>query len=394
MRCTRPLPSPSPVRYSALCLTHRCNLRCTYCYSASEPDRRMSLETAVRAMDFLAEVSHGKCTITFFGGEPLTELSLLKEIVSYGGEAHPGCFQFRMSTNGTLLDPATIKYLEANEIFFVLSLDGDQAQHDTNRRFQGGRGSFRKAIRYLPQVLESNPYTLAVSVVAPNTVSHVARGVKDLFDRGFRYVLQTLDYSAGWEAKHLRTLKAQYRELAEFYSKALKTGRKIYYSPFDERIKTWAQKPYGNGDLCDLANTQIAIAASGRIYPCVQFIGADSEKNGGATIGDIFEGFDDSRRTFFIKENYAEKESCAGCALAGRCATYCGCVNWRATGDLKRIPTITCEHERMLMPIVDGMASALWKQNVELFRRKFYERSYPVSSYVEDCLLEGGAKRC
>ena len=354
----------------------------------------MSRKTAFHAMDFLAEASEENCTITFFGGEPLTELPLLKEIVAYGREAHPDSFQFRMSTNGTLLDPATIEYLEKNEIFFVLSLDGSEEQHNANRRFQGGRGSFQMATRYLPQVLESNPYTLAVSVVAPNAVSHVATGVKDLFSRGFRYVLQTLDHSAPWESRHLKTLKGQYQELAAFYTDALREGRKIYYSPFDERIKTWAQKPYGKGDLCDLANSQIAIAASGRIYPCVQFIGADEEGDGSTSIGDVFHGFDDDRRRYFVQENYSEKEHCRGCALEGRCATFCGCVNWRATGDLKTIPPITCEHERMLMPIVDRMASELWEENVELFRRKFYDPSYPVSSYVEDCLLEGEVRKC
>jgi len=182
--------------------------------------------------------------------------------------------------------------------------------------------------------------------------------------------------------------------LAAFYTDALRGGRKIYYSPFDERIKTWAQKPYGKGDLCDLANSQIAIAASGRIYPCVQFIGADEEGDGSTSIGDVFHGFDDDRRRYFVQENYSEKEHCRGCALEGRCATFCGCVNWRATGDLKTIPPITCEHERMLMPIVDRMASELWEENVELFRRKFYEPSYPVSSYVEDCLLEGEVRKC
>jgi len=87
-----------------------------------------------------------------------------------------------------------------------------------------------------------------------------------------------------------------------------------------------------------------------------------------------------------VDENRAEKQSCAGCALNGRCATYCGCVNWRATGSLREIPPIVCEHERMLMPIVDRLANTLWKDNVPLFKRKFYERTFPMSSYIEDCV--------
>lgn len=350
----------------------------------------MSREVAFKAMDFLSEASGGRCTVTFFGGEPLTEFDLLKRIVEYGQTTHEGTFQFRMSTNGTLLSPEVMDWLGENEVYFVLSLDGDETQHDLNRQFRGGGGSHHQVVKHLPRILEMNPYTLAVSVVAPNTAGHLARGVRDLFSKGFRYVLQTLDYSAPWGPLHLKVLEKQYRELAAFYAEALTAGKKIYYSPFDERIKSWAQKPYGKGDLCDLANTQIAIASSGRLFPCVQFIGADDDGDGRASIGNVVEGFVEEKRQYFVEENLADKTSCAGCELEGRCATFCGCVNWRATGDLKTIPAITCEHERMLMPIVDKMASELWRRGADLFKRKFYDRSYPVSSYLEDCRLGFG----
>ncbi len=376
---------PGPVRYSALCLTHRCNLRCSYCYAGPEKTFSMRPETARNAVDFLADAGDGKCTITFFGGEPLMELGLLKETVLYASDRYGDGLQFRMSTNGTLLDADTLSFLSEHSVHFVLSLDGDEAQHNRNRQFSGGRGSYEDILPLIPAVLENNPYTLAVSVVSPNTAHCIAEGVQDLFSKGFRYVLQTLDYSAPWKDEDLRALRSQYLVLADFYSSALRAGKKIYFSPFDERIKTWAQKPFGQGDLCDLANSQIAVAASGSIYPCVQFIGEDGASDKENAIGDVRRGFHESRRRYFIEENYAEKESCRGCALEGRCATYCGCVNWRATGDLRTIPTIVCEHERMLMPIVDGMANELWRKNVELFRRKFYDQQFAVSSYIEDC---------
>jgi len=351
----------------------------------------MRPETARRAIDFLAEDADDACTITLFGGEPLIELDLIKEIVSYAESRYGPRIQFRMSTNGTLLDPGTLAYLRDHDIHFVLSLDGDEPQHDANRRFAGGRSSYQSIVRNLPDVFSFNPYTIAVSVVSPNTADRIAAGVRHLFGKGFRYVLQTLDYAAPWKDEHINALRSQYLELAEFYAEALSGGEKIYYSPFDERIKTWAEKPYQAGDLCDLANSQIAIAASGKIYPCVQFIGEDDAQDRANAIGDVFLGFDLPRREHFIEQNYAEKKSCRGCALEGRCATYCGCVNWRATGDLKTIPAIICEHERMLMPIVDALASDLWQKNVALFRRKFYDKRYPVSSYIEDCLLDRGS---
>ncbi len=379
----------SRVRYSALCLTHRCNLRCSYCYSGEKVQKNASLDAALRAIDFLHEASGGSCIVTFFGGEPLLEFALMKEIVAYSRRTYDRRVKFRMSTNGTLLTREILEELKKNEIFFVLSIDGNEEQHDHCRRFADGRGSYEATARRLEEVFRFNPYTIAVSVVVPETVEYVAAGVEDLFERGFRYVVQTLDYSAAWEKAHLEALKRQYAALADFYRESLKKGRKIYYSPFDERIKTWAQKPYEAGSLCDLANTQIAIAASGCIYPCVQFIGGDETIDRRHAIGDVFEGFDESKRRLYVEQNYAEKKPCVGCAHNGRCATYCGCVNWRATGCLSQIPAIVCEHERMLMPIVDRMASRLWKDRTPLFRRKFYEKTFAMSSYIEDCALGG-----
>ncbi|MBI4720716.1 MAG: radical SAM protein [Chitinivibrionia bacterium] len=374
-------------KYAALCLTHNCNLRCTYCYSGHKLDRSMTPETAMLAIDFLHDPSGGSCTITFFGGEPLLEIDLIKDLVSYSRSRYKDRVKFRMSTNGTLLDRSVLEYLRMNDVYFVLSLDGSKQQHDRCRRFAGGSGTYEKIACHFERVLQLNPYTMAVSVIVPETAEYLASGVRDLFAKGFRYVVQTLDYSAPWRKSDVKVLKRQYESLAAFYHDSLRTGRKIYYSPFDERIKTRAQKRYGRGDLCDLAHTQIAIAPSGRIYPCVQFVGLDEILDQAYSIGSVHDGFDNARRRCFVDENYADKEACAGCALEGRCATYCGCVNWRATGSLRTIPPIICEHERMLMPIVDRLASKLWKESNPLFKHKFYERSFPVSSYLDDCML-------
>ncbi len=376
----------SQVKHAALCLTHNCNLRCSYCYSGKKRAESMTAGTAARAIDFLAGQSNGSSVVTFFGGEPLIEFDLIRDIVRYTKE-NGYDIAFRMSTNGTLVTPGILSFFRENGIYFVLSIDGDEKQHDLSRRYVGGRGSYRDIEDKLGDILRFNPYTIAVSVITPETAGLVFDGARNLFAKGFRYVLQTLDYSAAWTPEDIETLRGQHTKLASFYYDALDSGRKIMYGPFDERIRTWAQKPYGRGDLCDLANSQVAIAPSGRIYPCVQFIGGDDGLFLENSIGDVFEGFDEGRRRSFVDLNYKEKESCRGCALLGRCANFCGCVNWRSTGRVDMVPPIICEYEKMLMPIVDRLANRLWKKRVPLFKRKFYEKTYPVSSYIEDCLI-------
>jgi len=382
----------SEVKYSALNLTHNCNLRCSYCYAGPKQQRAMSLRTALQSVDFLASQAKRRCTITFLGGEPLLEFGLIRQLVEYSQKTYDSKIAFRMSTNGTLITPEVLQFFQEYDVYFALSIDGNQAQHDQCRRYANNRGSYQDISDRLQAIHNFNPYTIAVSVIVPETAGYLAAGVKDLFEKGFRYVLQTLDYSAQWKSKDIAVLKEQYKKLAKYYADSLKAGKKIYYSPFDERIKTWAQKSRKPGDICDLANSQIAIAPSGRIYPCVQFIGSDDGAWTENSIGDVAIGFDSDKREHFITWNYEDRQSCVGCALYGRCATYCGCINWRATGDLSTIPPIICEHERVLMPIVDAMANKLWDKKIPLFKRKFYEKSYPVSSYIEDCLIKRGGK--
>jgi uncharacterized protein len=350
----------------------------------------MTLTTARQAIDFLASQSKGRCTVTFFGGEPLLEFSLIQQLVEYSYSCYGSKVAFRMSTNGTLITPEILQYLREHDIYFTLSIDGSQAQHDRCRRYTSNRGSYQDIAGKLDAICDFNPYTIAVSVIVPETALYLAAGVEDLFNRGFRYVLQTLDYSAPWKSKDILILKDQYRQLAGYYTRSLTAGKKIFYSPFDERIKTRAQKARRPGDICDLANSQVAIAPSGRLYPCVQFIGSDEGAWTENAIGDVATGFDTGKREHFVAWNGKDRQSCAGCDLYGRCATYCGCVNWRATGDLAVIPPVICEHERVLMPIVDAMANNLWAKKVPLFERKFYEKNYPLSSYVEDCLVKRG----
>src|SRR5699024_3487707 len=128
----------------ALCLhvAHDCNLRCKYCF-ASQGDFQgqrslMSLETGKRAFDFLIENSGNRyhLEVDFFGGEPLMNFDLVKELVAYGRslekENHKK-FRFTLTTNGVLLDDKNIPFINAEMDNVVLSLDGRRDINDEMR---------------------------------------------------------------------------------------------------------------------------------------------------------------------------------------------------------------------------------------------------------------------
>lgn len=139
------------MRQCILQVTQACNLRCEYCtYSGlynnrTHSGKRMSMETARKAVDFL--VSHSsaleKVIVGFYGGEPLLEFALIKEVIDYIEKTYHGKqFTYSMTTNGTLLTDEVVDYLAEKNFSIVISLDGPKEVHNRHRRFADGRGSF------------------------------------------------------------------------------------------------------------------------------------------------------------------------------------------------------------------------------------------------------------
>ena len=136
----------------AICLhmAHDCNLRCGYCFADTGayggPRGLMSLEVGKKALDFLIQSSKHRqhIEVDFFGGEPLLNFDVCKELVAYGkeqGKLHNKIFKFTLTTNGVLLTDEVQKFLNDEGISAVLSLDGRKETNDRMRRFPNGSGS-------------------------------------------------------------------------------------------------------------------------------------------------------------------------------------------------------------------------------------------------------------
>ena len=137
----------------ALCLhvAHTCNLNCTYCFAAQgkyHGERAlMSFETGKRALDFLVENSGKRrnLEVDFFGGEPLMNFEVVKQLVAYARSIEDKCgkhFRFTLTTNGVLLDDEVTEFANRECHNVVLSLDGRKEVHDRLRKTINGKGSY------------------------------------------------------------------------------------------------------------------------------------------------------------------------------------------------------------------------------------------------------------
>lgn len=154
------------LRQIVLQVTQNCNLRCSYCaYSGSyfnrtHTNKRMSVETALRAVDFFLERSSGveEVTIGFYGGEPILEFDLIKQVIDHVEEHYPARkVRYNFTTNLTLFTDEVIDYVLEKNIQIMISIDGPQPVQDKYRTFVNGKGSFATVMANARRIKERDP---------------------------------------------------------------------------------------------------------------------------------------------------------------------------------------------------------------------------------------------
>lgn len=148
-------------------LTQNCNFRCAYCHYTSNDgsqrthsNKRMSIEVAKAAILYLRDHSTDipSVYVGFYGGEPLLEFPLLKEIVAFCEEQMKGKdIHYTITSNGTLLTDEIIEFFSIHKFTLMVSLDGPKRIHNKSRVFRSGKGSFETVIERLQHIHEKFP---------------------------------------------------------------------------------------------------------------------------------------------------------------------------------------------------------------------------------------------
>ena len=150
----------------ALCLhvAHTCNLNCAYCFASQgryQGERAvMSFEVGKRALDFLVENSGSRrnLEVDFFGGEPLMNFQVVKDLVAYARsieKQHNKNFRFTLTTNGIQIDDDVIDFANREYSNVVLSLDGRKEIHDRYRVDYAGHGSWDRIVPKFQKLVEA-----------------------------------------------------------------------------------------------------------------------------------------------------------------------------------------------------------------------------------------------
>ena len=233
----------------ALCLhiAHDCNLACQYCF-AEEGEyhgRRalMSFEVGKKAIDFLLLNSGNRknLEIDFFGGEPLMNWEVVKQIVEYGRskeKEYNKNFRFTMTTNGVLLNDEIMEYCNKEMSNVVLSLDGRKEVNDKMRPFRNGKGSYELIVpkfQKFAKLRENKDYYIRGTFTRENM--DFAKDVLEFADLGFKsmsiepVVAQAEEYYAIRE-EDIPQILEEYDNLAVEYIKRHKEGKGFNFFHF------------------------------------------------------------------------------------------------------------------------------------------------------------------
>lgn len=347
-----------PTVVKALCLhiAHDCNLACRYCF-AEEGEyhgRRelMSFEVGKKALDFLIENSGSRrnLEVDFFGGEPLMNWQVVKDLVAYGREQekiHDKKFRFTLTTNGVLLNDEVMEFANREMGNVVLSIDGRKEVNDHMRPFRKGAGSYDLIVPKFQKFADSRNQD---KYYVRGTFTHYnldfSKDVLHLADLGFKQISVepvVAENSADYAIREadLPALFAEYDALAAEMVERKKTGKDFNFFHFMIDLEGGpcvAKRLSG----CGSGTEYLAVTPWGDLYPCHQFVG-----NEDFLMGNVWEGVKntDLRDEFKCCNVYA-KEKCRNCFAKFYCSGGCAANSYNFHGHINDAYDIGCELQK------------------------------------------------
>ena len=344
-----------PTVVKALCLhiAHDCNLACRYCF-AEEGEyhgRRalMSFEVGKKALDFLVANSGSRVNleVDFFGGEPLMNWQVVKDLVAYGREQekiHNKHFRFTITTNGMLLTDDKIDYINEEMSNVVLSIDGRKEVNDRMRVKVDGSGCYDRIVDNYKKLVEKRgdkEYYVRGTYTKYNL--DFSEDVMHLYNAGFDQVSvepvmedESVEYAI--TEKDLDQIYAEYDKLVDQIAEIKDNGGSINFFHFMIDLD---QGPCVIKRLrgCGSGNEYVAITPDGDIYPCHQFVGHEEY-----CMGNLEQGtFNTDIKKEFAGAHVYSKPTCRDCWAKFYCSGGCNANNYIYNGDIHDAYELSCK---------------------------------------------------
>jgi len=276
-----------------------CNLDCVYCYAQGGdyggPREKMTFATGRAALDRFLNLYQRIDTVQFFGGEPLLNWPVVRDLCEYGWQLADSLGKPRpvwmLSTNGTVLNDDIVRLIVDFDVKVTVSCDGPPDITDQLRPTRTGDRASRLLERNITRLLDEAGQP--VQIEGTYTATHVRERceVTDVLD----YVKRDLGVLSlhmpanvlsaqgphdradpqGIEPMHLGFVAASYAKATADAVRVLATqpaGTKAILSGAVEIIEELVMpSPAETPVLCPAGTGTIAVDSDGSVYPCFMF---------------------------------------------------------------------------------------------------------------------------
>lgn len=346
MNATR-LPVMNSPRTVDIAITHRCNLRCTYCsHFSSDGDVGYDLP-AEEWLAFFSELEQAEVLqVILQGGEPFARpdiLAIIDGIVKHR-------MRFQMLTNGTLVDDRLAAHVAGTDRCdsIQVSIDGSTAPiHETHR----GAGTFSRAVAGVETLKKHNvDVTVRVTIHQDN--------FRDLPDIA-RFLLEDigLDGFSTNSASHFGLCR-QHATVVQLDAAARSEAMALLVD-LDRRypgrisasagpladVKLWQnmlattsrnnRSPSGSGCLsaCSGPLNTLAIRADGIMVPCIQLNHLPLGRINRANVRTVWQTHPELNRLRRRHETpLSDFSFCRDCVYIAGCTGNCPAIAYQLTG--------------------------------------------------------------
>ncbi len=359
----------------ALCLhvAHTCNLNCAYCFASQgkyHGDRAlMSFEVGKQALDFLIAHSAGRTNleVDFFGGEPLMNFDVVKQLVAYARSRETECgknFRFTLTTNGVLIDDDVIEFANREMSNVVLSLDGRKEIHDRFRVDHAGNGSWERIVPKFQKLVQARG---GKNYYMRGTFTHAnpdfLKDIEQMLALGFTElsmepVVCAPDDPSALTEEDLPIVLEQYEQLAQLMLERHREGRPFTFYHYMIDLKG-GPCIYKRVSGCGSGTEYMAVTPWGDLYPCHQFVGEEAFK-----LGNVWDGVTNTAaQNEFADCNVYARPQCRDCWAKLYCSGGCAANAYHATGSVRGVYEYGCELFRKRMECAIMLEAAKTLEN-------------------------------
>lgn len=340
-------------------LTQDCNFRCKYCgYSQSNDRQRshakriMPIETAKKAILFFRDhaVDIPDVALGFYGGEPLLEFKLLKELAVFAEEVFSGkrSITFHITTNASLITDEIVEFFIAHHFHVLISLDGIKEINDKNRVFANEKGTFDVIAERLTHIYQKYPdfyKQLTVNMVLDPSNDFDA--INQIFDSAevFRHTNfqysplndQSSDTPVEWSEQYISKSTYHYflknLALAGYYPSnrlspiALQDATHTIESLSKLRPQSGLPDIGCPGGPCTPGELRTMVTVEGKLIVCERV----SEVSDCMIIGDVEHGFNFEKAKALLNVASLSPDECRNCWVF----RYCKCCATQADSNGK-----------------------------------------------------------